>query len=109
MNQGELDALIRHTVTPATTDLTKLPKGLTRLTLQSVWQWISASPQHQFSTEEMAAAIGISRVSCRKYLLYLSELGVLSVDIFYGTVGRPVYLYVITSYSIHYTKLYECR
>ncbi len=93
MNQGELDALIRHSATPPTTDLTKLPKGLTRLTLQSVWQWITTSPQQQFSTEEMAAAIGISRVSCRKYLLYLSELGVLSVDIFYGTVGRPVYLY----------------
>ena len=48
----------------------------------------------------MAAEIGISRVSCRKYLVYMAEIGVLDTDIFYGSVGRPVYLYKLVPAKI---------
>ncbi len=93
MNQSELDNLIRRSHNRATPDKARLPKGLTRLTLQSVWEWIKQRNKQSFSTEDLANEIGISRVSCRKYLVYMAEIGVLDTDIFYGSVGRPVYLY----------------
>ncbi len=100
LNQSELDTLIRRNNNRVTPDKTKLPKGLTKLTLQSVWEWVKQSRKQAFSTEEMAAEIGISRVSCRKYLVYMAEIGVLDTDIFYGSVGRPVYLYKLVPAKI---------
>jgi two-component system response regulator DcuR len=99
-NQSELDTLIRRNNSRVAPDKTKLPKGLTKLTLQSVWDWVKQSRKQAFSTEEMAAEIGISRVSCRKYLVYMAEIGVLDTDIFYGSVGRPVYLYKLVPAKI---------
>lgn len=100
LNQSELDSLIRRNNNRVTPDKTKLLKGLTKLTLQSVWEWVKQSRKQAFSTEEMAAEIGISRVSCRKYLVYMAEIGVLDTDIFYGSVGRPVYLYKLVPAKI---------
>ena len=100
LNQSELDTLIRRNDSRVAPDKTKLPKGLTKLTLQSVWDWVKQSRKQAFSTEEMAAEIGISRVSCRKYLVYMAEIGVLDTDIFYGSVGRPVYLYKLVPAKI---------
>lgn len=100
LNQSELDTLIRRNNSRVAPDKTKLPKGLTKLTLQSVWEWVKQSRKQAFSTEEMAAEIGISRVSCRKYLVYMAEIGVLDTDIFYGSVGRPVYLYKLVPAKI---------
>lgn len=99
-NQSELDTLIRRNNSRIVPDKTKLPKGLTKLTLQSVWEWVKQSRKPAFSTEDMAAEIGISRVSCRKYLVYMAEIGVLDTDIFYGSVGRPVYLYKLVPAKI---------
>lgn len=93
LNQSELDNLIRRSNSRQASEKLRLPKGLTRLTLQAVWEWIKQGHKQGFSTEEMANEIGISRVSCRKYLVYMAEIGVLDTDIFYGSVGRPVYLY----------------
>ena len=100
LNQSELDTLIRRNNSRVAPDKTKLPKGLTKLTLQSVWDWVKQTRKQAFSTEEMAAEIGISRVSCRKYLVYMAEIGVLDTDIFYGSVGRPVYLYKLLPANI---------
>ena len=70
-----------------------LPKGIDRNTLKKVWKHIDSIKYKMFSTEELAAEVGISRVSTRKYLEFLKEAGVLKLDIAYGTVGRPVYRY----------------
>ncbi|CNH76828.1 DNA-binding transcriptional activator DcuR [Yersinia pekkanenii] len=90
--QEDVDALLRRTNrTPA--ERKKLPKGLTAQTLRTVCAWIQEMRDGEFSTEQMANAIGISRVSCRKYLIYLSDTDVLSTKSLYGATGRPVYLY----------------
>ncbi len=93
VNQRELDALIRRAPINAAPEKGRLPKGLTKQTLASIWEWIQSAALQSFSTEDLAAAVGVSRVSCRKYLMYLADLQVLKVDIYYGSVGRPVYLY----------------
>lgn len=69
----------------------ELPKGLNRDTLKLVWDNIQETKGDPFSTEEIAQRVGISRVSMRKYLSFLDQIGVLQTEILYGSVGRPVY------------------
>ncbi|MBN2910050.1 response regulator [Polycladomyces sp. WAk] len=90
-NQEELDKLLLHPDQTRSTSA-KLPKGLTRETLQRVVKSIDTL-KSGFTTEELARDIGISRVSARKYLKFLTEIGCLSVEPVYGTGGRPVYRY----------------
>ncbi|TCV95198.1 two-component system response regulator DcuR [Biostraticola tofi] len=90
--QSDVDRLLRRT-DPQATDPEKLPKGLTVPTLRTVCEWIDSHPDIEFSTDNLAAAIGISRVSCRKYLIYLTQTKILTTHIQYGVTGRPVYLY----------------
>ncbi len=48
-------------------DPRRLPKGLTPQTLRTLCQWIDAHQDYEFSTDELANEVNISRVSCRKY------------------------------------------
>ncbi|MGG1575978.1 hypothetical protein [Fictibacillus sp. NRS-1165] len=44
-----------------------------------------------FTTDDLVLKLGVSRVSVRKYLKkFMKDIGVLDVQIHYGTVGRPV-------------------
>ncbi len=91
VEQAEVDSLLRHT--GATTGHRRLPKGLTAVTLRTICEWIEQHQQQEFSTDTLANEIKISRVSCRKYLIYLAEAGTLHTSIFYGSAGRPAYQY----------------
>ncbi|MCW2476483.1 MULTISPECIES: two-component system response regulator DcuR [unclassified Symbiopectobacterium] len=91
--QSDIDSLIRRTSGGVAGERKKLPKGLTSLTLRTVCEWIEGNQGAEFSTEMLANAIGISRVSCRKYLIYLADTNILATNILYGSTGRPVYLY----------------
>ena len=75
--QADVDRLL-HGGTPEASDARKLPKGLTAQTLRTLCQWIDAHPDVEFSTDELAAAVNISRVSCRKYLIWLAQINILS-------------------------------
>lgn len=90
--QSDVDRLI-HGESPAVAEQTKLPKGLTPQTLRTLCQWIDAHPASEFSTDELANAVNISRVSCRKYLIWLAQCHILVTSIHYGVTGRPVYRY----------------
>lgn len=81
-----------------------LPKGLTNNTLKQVWEAISTQKEEHFSTEDIVKMVGISRVSVRKYLKFLTDIGVLRERIIYGTVGRPVYQYEINKSEEHLIK-----
>jgi two-component system, CitB family, response regulator MalR len=72
--------------------LSSLPKGLTSSTLQAVMNVIQAKGSSPFSTDDIAESTYISRVSVRKYLKFLTDLGVLEESLTYG-IGRPVYFY----------------
>ena len=90
--QADLDLLLHGS--PATQhDNKRLPKGLTPQTLRTLCQWIDAHPGQEFSTDELAAEVNISRVSCRKYLIWLAQINILFTSIHYGATGRPVYRY----------------
>jgi two-component system response regulator DcuR len=105
-SQADVDSLLRRQ--PNSQEGKKLPKGLTSITLSTVCEWIEQQHSNEFSTDNLANAIGISRVSCRKYLIYLAESGILGTRILYGTTGRPVYLYQLKPDAIAMLKEH-CR
>ncbi|MCO5385816.1 MAG: response regulator [Desulfitobacterium hafniense] len=89
LSQAELDIRMLHP-NPLTVP-SELPKGLTRNTLKTVWENIQETKKSSFSTEEMANRVGISRVSMRKYLSFLTDIGVIEMEVIYGSIGRPIY------------------
>ncbi|MCO1601019.1 response regulator [Desulfosporosinus nitroreducens] len=89
LSQAELDIRMLHP-NPLTVP-SELPKGLTRNTLKTVWENIQETKTSSFSTEEMAKRVGISRVSMRKYLSFLTDIGVIEMEVIYGSIGRPIY------------------
>lgn len=74
------------------TDPKDLPKGLDHHTIKKVWKCI-CDFQEEFTAETMADIVGISQVSMRKYLKYLTAIELLNVSIYYGSVGRPISKY----------------
>ncbi|HID9208183.1 TPA: two-component system response regulator DcuR, partial [Klebsiella variicola] len=90
--QADIDTLLRRGI-PQQESARRLPKGLTPQTLRLVCQWIDDHQARDFSTNELAAALQISRVSCRKYLIWLEQINVLFTTNHYGITGRPEYRY----------------
>ncbi|KOQ95140.1 two-component system response regulator DcuR, partial [Pluralibacter gergoviae] len=104
--QAEVDQLL-HGGAPEVADSKKLPKGLTAQTLRTLCQWIDAHPDSEFSTDELAQAVNISRVSCRKYLIWLAQINILFTSIHYGATGRPVYRYRLVAEQYGLLKQYS--
>jgi response regulator of citrate/malate metabolism len=71
----------------------RLPKGFSPETLRLVEDRLRAEPA-DVSAAELAAGLGISRVSARRYLEHLVESGRAEVALRYGEVGSPERRYV---------------
>ncbi|HCM88479.1 MULTISPECIES: response regulator [Vagococcus] len=93
-NQQALDAFFNHMPNNKVDshDEEKLPKGLSRLTFSKVIQGIEKIPQ-PFSTENLSKEIGLSRISTKKYITFLTEILVLIETMQYQEIGRPITLY----------------
>ncbi|MGM0826775.1 MAG: response regulator [Bacillota bacterium] len=91
IDQSELDLLLLRDVQEAG-DKAPLPKGLTSSTLSSIYDKIVSLEGESFSTDDIADVTSISRVSIRKYLRFLKDIGVVDETLIYG-IGRPVYQY----------------
>jgi len=65
-----------------------LPKGLSGSTLESVKDLVRAG-QRPVSASEVMDALGMSRVTARRYLEYLADAGTVTRAPRYGTPGRP--------------------
>jgi hypothetical protein len=75
-----------------------LPKGLSRITLKKVLENIKEQ-ETGFTTQQVADALDISRITIRKYLNHLVNINVLSEDAEYYTSGRPVSVFTVVSDS----------
>ena len=91
-SQEQLDALL-YATNPKKAEENNLPKGLNEFTLNEITSYIQAQEVPR-SAEEVAASIGIARVTARRYLDYLEKSGAVSLDVQYGGIGRPVNRYV---------------
>lgn len=69
-----------------------LPKGLNKATLDKVLQFVEQKEEGA-SAEEVANAIGVARVTARRYLDFLEKQSFIEMDSVYGSVGRPVNKY----------------
>ena len=90
-DQALVDRLLGNP--PAVSQPLSLPKGLNARTLEIIRQEIERDPEEAHTCESIAASSGLSRVTVRHYLNYLTDNQVLTSDIDYETGGRPRVLY----------------
>ena len=69
-----------------------LPKGLNQLTLKQIVAFLRDT-YDPVSAERVAEGVSLTRVTVRRYLEFLEQCGVLTSELKYGTVGRPVKLF----------------
>jgi response regulator of citrate/malate metabolism len=69
-----------------------LPKGVSPESLDAVVGALRRA-EGAMSAAEMGEALGVSRVTARRYLEHLADTGLLSRHMRYGAVGRPVVEY----------------
>ncbi|MHB1652934.1 MAG: methyl-accepting chemotaxis protein [Desulfitobacteriaceae bacterium] len=72
-----------------------LPKGLNQATLGQIVQFLQTT-HRPLSAEEVAEGVKLTRVTVRRYLEFLEQCGVLKSEMKYGTVGRPLKLFIPT-------------
>ncbi|RST58984.1 response regulator [Siminovitchia terrae] len=104
LQQAEIDQLFKREGNKS--GFTDIPKGLTKATLKKIIIQILEKNNHFFSTEELAVEVGISRVSMRKYLIFLSEIQFLNVKVDYGTMGRPANKYCLRKENMEIISQY---
>jgi response regulator of citrate/malate metabolism len=75
-----------------------LPKGLSDSTLDLIIQVLGKS-QSGLAAAAVAEAAGVSRVTARRYLDHLCQLGRAEVAMRYGGPGRPEHRYQLVSVS----------
>lgn len=89
-DQGEVDRIF-GLLRSAGPD-TSLPKGLSLTTLEVVVRKLLES-RTGLTAQDVAEMTGISRVTARRYLDHLCELGRAEITLRYGNVGRPEHRY----------------
>ena len=86
VDQGDVDAMLAA-LRPKAQDH-QLPKGLTRSTLALVTKTLRDAVD-PVSASQVAAIIGASRVTARRYLEHLADSGSATRESRYGGTGRP--------------------
>lgn len=71
----------------------ELPKGLNRVTLREILQYIKEIEKEEFTIQDVSRDLSLSKVTVRRYLDYLEQRGIVDVEQRYGSVGRPLRIY----------------
>ena len=77
----------------------ELPKGLSRPTLELVLRVLQESA-HDLGAGEVAELASLSRVTARRYLDHLVQLGRVELVMRYGSPGRPEHRYHLLGASV---------
>lgn len=91
VTQQVLDQLL-HPICETSHDWGFLPKGLNSHTLAKIICYLEGQSEGATAVE-VAQAIGVARVTARRYLDYLEKQHRVRIDSHYGRVGRPVNQY----------------
>jgi len=89
-HQAEVDRIFGRTV-----QLAPLPKGMSTETAELILAVLSEQA-NELSAQECADAIGVSRVSARRYLEHFVREGRVHVSLRYGSPGRPERRYLLS-------------
>ncbi|TQJ61465.1 response regulator of citrate/malate metabolism [Arthrobacter sp. SLBN-83] len=85
--QEDINKIFGYSAAPLTETLPVLPKGLSAETAALVAELLGSGKET--SASDCADALGISRVSVRRYLEYFADTGRATVRLEYGRAGRP--------------------
>jgi response regulator of citrate/malate metabolism len=88
--QAEVDRLLG--VLRTETAVRVLPKGLCAETMELI-AGVVADAEDEVTAVDVAAAVGVSRVTARRYLDHLHHAGAVKLRLKYGSSGRPLHLY----------------
>ncbi len=69
------------------------PKGIQEKTMQVILDEMRKNPSRWTTGDEISERIGLTGVTVRRYLNYLTEKGILLSEIDYETGGRPCMMY----------------
>ncbi|WP_125153037.1 response regulator [Clostridium rectalis] len=86
LNQKDIDKITNQNYINFGEDL---QKGINEITLKRIKKILKNYGKEYFTCEEISEKIKLSRVTVRRYLEYMTELGKLNRDVEYGEVGRP--------------------
>lgn len=92
LNQTSIDHIIDNS-RKKSDDL--YPKGIQEKTLQLIVESLRADANRWFTGDEIAEKIGLTGVTVRRYLNYLSGSGKVISEMNYETGGRPCMRYMI--------------
>ena len=85
--QEDINRIFGYSAGPITEQEPLLPKGLSAETAALVAELLASG--QETSASDCADALGISRVSVRRYLEYFADTGRATVRLEYGRAGRP--------------------
>ena len=71
------------------------PKGLQSQTLSRIEAYLRAAPDTRHTSDEIASHVGLSVVTVRRYMNYLTEQQVIGSEMDYRTGGRPCLVYFL--------------
>ncbi|MBP2627123.1 MAG: response regulator receiver and unknown domain protein [Firmicutes bacterium] len=91
LEQSDIDKIF---ATPVRSEKQGTPKNLHAQTLTLITNYLLGCSE-PISAEELASGVGISRVTCRRYLEYLVNEGQLQMDLCYVSVGRPIHRFTL--------------
>lgn len=97
VNQELIDALTNHDSNIITSDEDEiyLMDEYKNPTFLRIIDYINDHPNSSFTSQSIAKALGISRITARRYLDELEKNKVLDLELEYGTVGRPRNIYYL--------------
>lgn len=91
MTQEQLDSAF---TAPLKGESARMGKGMHPKTLENIRDYINGSPDNAIITQqELVDNLGLSRVTVRRYMEYLVSANEVTVQMEYGSVGRPSYSY----------------
>ncbi len=90
LDQQNIDNIISGI---STDSVQELPKGIQEATLDSLCTFLRENARREWTSEEIADKINLSRVTVRRYMNYLLEKGMILGRMNYETGGRPSMLY----------------
>lgn len=88
VDQNYIDLLFGHKKPIKVKKATGLPKGIDDITLGKVKN-VLLNQNQGLSAEEVGNELGVSRITARRYLEYLTSIRETKAEVVYGTVGRP--------------------
>ena len=87
LSQAAIDRLVQ--AQSAQSEQARLSKGLNEATRKLIRGFLMENREHTWSSEQIAEAVGLSRITVRRYMNYMVETGEILSTIDYRTGGRP--------------------